>query len=284
MFRKMLLCSDLSPASEALVRCVLELKSVGMKEVVLAHVIYVVNTPGLEERLAAEARPGLERQKEILEDQGIRVTAAMPFGLPAHALADTAEEHDVSATLIGSHGKGVLQAATLGSVSASFLHQTRRPVLLAGNAALEEGSGAALCRALFTRVLFPTDFSETAEKTLDFVGKIARETSCPVTILNVVEAKAADPAEAQRREEAAQYLLEAKKRRLETQGAARVAIALLHGDPAAEILAFAGREHFSLIVLGGQGKGLIKEVFLGSVANQVARNAGVPVLFVPASP
>ena len=283
MFRKILLCSDLSPASEALVHCLLELKSAGMKEVVLAHVIYVVNTPGLEESLAAEARPDLERQKKMLEDQGLQVTAVIPFGLPAHTLAETAEEHDVSATLIGSHGKGVLQAAALGSVSAAFLHQTRRPVLLAGNASLGSGS-EAVCRALFTRVLFPTDFSETAEQALESLGKMALETNCHVTIMHVVDDKGADQAEAQRRKEAAQYLLEAKKRRLETLGAAEVAIALRHGDAAAEILALAGKEQFSLIVVGGQGKGLVKEVFLGSVANEVARHAGVPVLFVPASP
>jgi nucleotide-binding universal stress UspA family protein len=87
-----------------------------MEEAVLTHVIYVANTPGLEEMLAEESRPVLERQKKLLEAQGVKVTVEMPFGLTAHTLDETAEKHDVSGILIGSHGKGILQAATLGVV------------------------------------------------------------------------------------------------------------------------------------------------------------------------
>jgi len=284
MFKKMLLCTDLSPAADAIIHCVEELKCVGMEEVILTHVIYVANTPGLEEMLIEEARPVLERQKEALEARGVKATVEMPFGLPAHTLNETAEKHDVSAIVIGSHGKGILQATTLGSVSSKLLHQTRRPVLLARIALLEEGKCQAVCRKLFTRVLFPTDFSEAAERALDYLGKIALETGCPVTVLHVIEEKDEDPADAQRREEDARFLLEAKKRRLETLGASGVNIDLVKGKPSEEIIGRSKEGNFSIIVMGGQGKSLLKEVFLGSVANEVARFAEVPVLFVPAPP
>ena len=284
MFKKMLLCTDLSPAADAIIHCVEELKCVGMEEVILTHVIYVANTPGLEEMLIEEARPVLERQKEALEARGVKATVEMPFGLPAHALNETAEKHDVSAIVIGSHGKGILQATTLGSVSSKLLHQTRRPVLLARIALLEEGKCQAVCRKLFARVLFPTDFSEAAERALDYLGKIALETGCPVTVLHVIEEKDEDPADAQRREEDARFLLEAKKRRLETLGASGVNIDLVKGKPSEEIIGRSKEGNFSIIVMGGQGKSLLKEVFLGSVANEVARFAEVPVLFVPAPP
>jgi len=284
MFKKMLLCTDLSPAADAIIHCVEELKCVGMEEVILTHVIYVANTPGLEEMLIEEARPVLERQKEALEARGVKATVEMPFGLPAHTLNETAEKHDVSAIVIGSHGKGILQATTLGSVSSKLLHQTRRPVLLARIALLEEGKCQAVCRKLFARVLFPTDFSEAAERALDYLGKIALETGCPVTVLHVIEEKDEDPADAQRREEDARFLLEAKKRRLETLGASGVNIDLVKGKPSEEIIGRSKEGNFSIIVMGGQGKSLLKEVFLGSVANEVARFAEVPVLFVPAPP
>ncbi len=57
-----------------------------MEEVVLTHVIYVTNTPGLDETLAQEARPVLERQKNALETHGLKVTVEMPVGVPAHPL------------------------------------------------------------------------------------------------------------------------------------------------------------------------------------------------------
>ena len=281
MFRKILVCTDLSPASDALIQCVEELKSIGMEVVVLTHVIYVANTPGLEEMLTEEARPVLERQKETLEAQGVKVIVEMPFGLPAQTLNGTAEKHDVSAILIGSHGKGILQAATLGSVSAKLLHQTQRPVLLARIALLEEGKCEVVCRKMFARVLFPTDFSETAERALDYLGKIALETGCPVTVMYVIGEKDDDPAGAQRREEGARYLLEAKRMHLEALGVAEVTIDLVHGKSAEEIIGRAKEGGFTITVMGGQGKGFLKDVLLGSVANEVARHAGVPVLFIP---
>jgi len=282
MFRKMLVCTDLTPASEALIDCVEALKSIGTEEVVLTHVIQVVDPPGLDDVLMEDVTPGLERQKGRLEEQGLKVTLEMPFGLPARTLGETAEKHDVSAILIGSHGKGIIQAATLGSVSTQLLHQMRRPVFLARMDLLKEGKSGLVCRNMFDRVLFPTDFSETAERALDYLGKIALETRCPVTLMHVLAGKDEEPAELQRKEEDAHYLLEAKKRRLATLGAAQVTVDLAHGKPAEEIVARTKSGLFSIVVMGRQGKGLLRELLLGSTANEVARLAGVPLLFIPA--
>jgi len=281
MFRKILLCTDLTPASDALIDCVAALKEVGTKEVVLTHVVDVANTPGLDEMTVQDAEPVLERQKQELEKQGVKVELAIPLGVPARTLHEIAEKRDVSVILIGSHGKGMVQAATLGSVSAGLLHLTRRPVLLARTRLLEEGKEGTLCRRIFERVLLPTDFSETSERALDYVGKMALETRCPVTLMHAIEANPDDPADARAREEEAYYLLEAKKRRLQTLGAAQVVIDLVYGKAAQEIVARTGIGDFSLVVMGGQGKGFIEELFLGSTANEVARHAAAPLLFIP---
>lgn len=283
MFRKILVCTDLSPASDALIQCVEELKSIGLEEAVLTHVIYVANTPGLEEMLAEEARPAIERQKKILEDQGIRVIVEMPFGLPAHTLNETAERHDVSAILIGSHGKGILQSATLGSVTAKLLHQSRRPILLARIAILEGEKCHLACGKLFSKILFPSDFSETAERALEYLGKIAVETKSPVTLLHEYEDTHIDNESRQRLEDSGRFFAEAKKDRLKSRGVSEVTVELTFGDPAQEIIDRASKEDFSLIVMGSQGKGFVREVFLGSVSNKVAREAGLPVLLIPAT-
>jgi len=281
MFRKILVCTDLTPGSEALIHCVAVLKSIGTEEVILTHVIHVANTPGLEDILAQDGKPVLERQKKTLEEQGMKVTTEMPNGLPAETLAEIAEKHDVSAILIGSQGKGIIQAATLGSVSGKLLHQTKRPLFLARMDLLKEGNSEVICQRMFEKVLFPTDFSETAERALDYLGKIALETGCPITLMHVVAGKEDDPT-ARSHEEEALYLLEAKQRRLKTLGAAEVTIDLVHGKPAEEIISRSKNGAFSIVVMGGQGKGFMQELFLGSTANEVARHAGVPLLFVPA--
>lgn len=76
--------------------------------------------------------------------------------------------------------------------------------------------------------------------------------------------------------------LERMKYRLEQCGAAGVTTEIPYGSPTKVILERARSNAFSLIVMGSQGRGFIQEVFLGSVANNVARLAPLPVLFVPA--
>ena len=53
------------------------------------------------------------------------------------------------------------------------------------------------------------------------------------------------------------------------------------GNPIPAILKVLQKQDISLIVLGTQGKGFIKEIFLGSVAHNVARLAPCPVLLIP---
>ncbi|UFS69752.1 universal stress protein [Geomonas sp. RF6] len=276
MFRKILVCSDLSPASDALVRCVEELKTVGMKEIVLAHAI-----PYPEFPLRQEAHQALDRQVKMLGEHGVRVLVNIPSGPAGQILAETAESQEVSVIFIGSHGKGILRAAALGSVSNDLLHHARRPVLLARIALLEGDESLAVCRKIFSNILFATDFSDTAENALKYVGVIARETGAQVTLLHVLEPGGKDPAEERQAEEMAQYLLEAKRERVRGAGAADVTTALVKGNAEKEVAAVARKGRYSLIVMGFRGKGVVKEM-MGSVASEAARHAGVPVLFIPA--
>ena len=58
MIEKLLIGTDFSPASDGLISCVGEFKALGLRQAVLAHIIYVANTPGLagSHRLACEDR------------------------------------------------------------------------------------------------------------------------------------------------------------------------------------------------------------------------------------
>jgi len=275
MFRKILLCTDLSPASDALVQCVEELKRVGMEEVVLTHAIPYADAP-----LSDEARLALDRQRKMLVDQGVDVTLDIPAGPSAAMLAEEAERHDASVIFIGANGKGILQATALGSVSTEVLHKARRPVLLARMQLLGDGKSAAVCGNLFTKVLFPTDFSKTAEKALGYLATIVKETDVAVTLLHVMNEKH-DPEEGRYAEEAARYLLDAKKRRLGRAMDNQVTVQLLTGKATKEVVTFAQDGGFSFIVMGLKEESMIREMLMGSVAHEVARHAAVPVLFVP---
>mgnify|MGYP005835753193 CR=1 FL=1 len=51
-------------------------------------------------------------------------------GHPPEAILNAADEESCDAIVVGTHGKGFLSHAFLGSVSKAVLHRTRKPVLI----------------------------------------------------------------------------------------------------------------------------------------------------------
>ena len=82
-------------------------------------------------------------------------------------------------------------------------------------------------------------------------------------------------------EGAARQLLEQWKQRLLEAGVPVVHDRFDPGHPIPAILNVLKSKNISLIVMGTQGKGFIKELFLGSVAHNVSRLATCPVLLIP---
>lgn len=292
MFTKILVCVDPFTPNRKLLSCTAFLQQLGAAHVVLAHVI-VADTPGLDEMLIAQARPEMERQKKILEAAGLAVAIEMPVGYPPQALSDLAEKHDVSVIVIGTHGRGLIESMTLaasplGNVSAKLLQKSRRPVLLVRTAVPAKDEGTEECH-LFTHVLFPTDFSDTAEVALLYLEALVRTIHCPLTLLHVQEERPRSTLHPSRRAPEVERVNAARLHRLklwlENAGAPEVAMELIQGRTAGDqIVTMAKAKGCSLILMGTQGKGITREILLGSVAHQVARQADQPVLFVPMLP
>lgn len=285
MFEKILIASDLSPAADCLIQCAAELKALGLKQAVLAHVVYVANTPGLEDLLMEKAKPQLEHQQSLLERQGIEVTTVQELGIPADDLSDLADQHDVSAILIGSRGHGLARSA-LGSVSFKLLQIARRPVFLSRINVLGEGDQCriSVCLRPFENILFPTDFSDTSERAFAYLENICKESRPAVTLLHVLEDQHTTHLSRQAMEEQKSLdmrRLEEMKQHLDKLGSQAI-IEWVNGSPGEEIVNRARKGSFSLIVMGNQGKGFFREALFGSVANEVARSAEIPVLFIPA--
>ena len=288
MFKKILVCVDPYPPGNNLIFCAVSLKKLGAEEVVLAHVI--VDAPlGLDEMLITQARPELERQKQMLEEAGLPASIAMAAGSPAHALSDLAEKEDASVVIIGAQGRGLLESITLagnplGNVSAKLLHITRRPLLLIPGTLPAMESGREMSN-LFSHILYPTDFSDTAEIAFAYLETVVRATQCPVTMLHVQDQSRPAPHLGHRLKELQnldQLRLQRLQGWLKGLGAEDVRIDLAHGNPGDEIVKRAKGGGCSLILMGTQGKSITREILLGGVAHHVARHAALPVLFIPA--
>jgi universal stress protein A len=130
------------------------------------------------------------------------------------------------------------------------------------------------------RILVPLDFSGKSRQALRYAVPIAQKFSARVHLVHVLPAPGRTP-----KDELTRQRLAALKRLGETGAELlpprlRAGNAVLHGDPAVEILALAGRQDIDLIVLTTKGRSGLKRVLVGSTAERIMREARCPVMSV----
>jgi nucleotide-binding universal stress UspA family protein len=136
-------------------------------------------------------------------------------------------------------------------------------------------------------ILHPTDFSDRSQYAFELACRLARDSGARLIVLHVVQSppfithgemeKALQQAEGYRRE------LDDKLHNLRSpDSGVGMEYRLQDGEPVAEILRAAAECDCDLIVLGTHGRTGFRRLLLGSVAEQVLRRAGCPVLTVNA--
>ncbi|MFZ5450644.1 MAG: universal stress protein [Thermodesulfobacteriota bacterium] len=287
MFKTIVLATDLSPAWDEVIACAGEFKALGVSDIILTHVITVLFLGGLEGSIKAQARPKLEAQKASLEAQGVRVGIEMPTGLPAQSLNEVARCCGADLIVLGSHGKSVWREKVLGCVTCAVAHHAQYPTLLL-NVALKKGMAAGTCRLqatqLLRHVLLPTDFSGIADRAADYLEHLAPRGVSQATVLSALDVPGGEvypPGFQEMAEAKARESLQAAAERLRRAGVSQVHSQFDPGHPLPAILRVLESQDISLVVMGTQGKGFIKEIFLGSVAHNVSRLAPCPVLLIP---
>jgi nucleotide-binding universal stress UspA family protein len=289
MFKTIVLATDLSPAWDEIIACAGEFKALGCSQVILTHVTSVKLMAGMEGMLLSAARPKLEAQQQQLEAQGLQVTVETPMGLPAYSLNGIASRYCADLIVVGSHGQSLWREEVLGCFTCAVLHNSLYPVMLL-NVRLKLPGKAGSCEIshaeVLRHVLLPTDFSEISSRALEYVERLATKGLRQVTLLNALDVPGEDAFPPGYRDfaiGAARDILGQWKQRLLSAGVPMVNDHLEKGHPLPAILQVLKSQDISLIVMGTQGKGFIKEIFLGSVAHNVSRLAPCPVLLIPAA-
>ena len=147
---------------------------------------------------------------------------------------------------------------------------------------------------MYTKILYPTDFSDCSAKALKHIMKLTEAGTEEVVVLHVLDVRKVETAvsglvsigETERRyqdkllkqmESDAEKKLDEVKDKLENR-VMKVDIKIVTGIPFKEILELEKKMGISLIVLGSHGKSNIREMFLGSVSEKVIRKSKKPVL------
>jgi len=144
---------------------------------------------------------------------------------------------------------------------------------------------------MYRSILFPTDFSEMADKSLNAIVQLKGAGGRDVVMLHVVNRHIVDGlmrhgvldaqvAQWERKaREVAEESLTRMRKRLELKGFA-VKVMIETGYPANVILEVERRLRPSLIVVGSHGRSNIGGMLLGSVSDHVIRKSRCPVLVV----
>ena len=287
MFGKVLLATDLSPASDRVVEYLKTLRALDCREVILAHVIYVKHLVGLSDALRDEAAPRLDAQKAVLEAEGFKVSVETPVGVPGAEIARLALDTGCKAIVIGSHGHILARDIALGGVATDVVHRADFPVLVVRLQILAEEEPVC-CRVVSTDVLsyvlYATDFSDNAERAFQYVEEFARDGCRKMTLMHVQDVSRIRPHLEDRLQEFNEIdrsRLERMASRLRDLGAEVVDLQIPYGAPAKEIVDFVRANCPSVVVMGMHGRGFISDIFAGSVAHNVARLSQSPVLLIP---
>lgn len=131
-------------------------------------------------------------------------------------------------------------------------------------------------------ILFPTDFSSTADHALQVARSLARDHQAKLVLLNAV--MSAPAVEMYVPEMDLDSLSKEAQRHLE-EVAARITdvpveTIVHYGEPGGSIVVVAERVGADLIVVGTHGRSGVGRMLLGSVAEYVLRHAPCPVLTI----
>ena len=137
---------------------------------------------------------------------------------------------------------------------------------------------------MYTRILVTLENSRTDDIIIAHATALARHCKASLLLIHVADGFVArnieqlDLRESEEIRNDRQYLDDVAAR-LAAEGLAVDAV-LAIGDPAKEILAAAEREKCDLIAMGTHGHRFVKDIVLGSVANEVRHGSTVPVLLL----
>ncbi|MDX1438821.1 MAG: universal stress protein [Rubricoccaceae bacterium] len=196
-----------------------------------------------------------------------------------------AEANGVDLIVMGTHGRRGVRRFVLGSVAEEVVRLSQCPVFT-----VRHRDDMTTWR--IRRILAPTDFSPNARLATRHAAALAETYGAELTLLHVVNAAglpvASVPplgsielsAESIMARSNEILLREAQALRDEFGLGTDVHSFVRIGHPALDILDFMDENDSDLVVIGTHGRSGIRRLLMGSVAEQVVRNASCPVFTV----
>lgn len=281
MFKKVLFPVIMSEYTEQIIDCLSGLAKNGIKEVLLFHVLSIseMMSGNVNEKHDVSI---LEKWKGILEENGIRAEYLITSGIPWIEIIEMAEKKDFSFIVLGSHGNTFLNRMFLGSVTENVVHHSQKPVFIF-KLMQNPSNTAPFCIDIFRKVLFATDFSESSDRCIPYIGQMMNQTAQELDILHVQDSRNLSYVTDEQIAEfnrIDQERLDKLKAYFEKAGFKKVTTALRAGHSITEILKYEKESRATITILGRKGKSNVKEMLLGGVAETIIHRSVNPVFIV----
>lgn len=268
MFAHVLIAVDFSSATLRLIARLGAIRTLGVKEVTLVHVLSTRYPSAPAETHRAEYEDRL-RQIAGEIDPAITVHTRIETGEPGYALMQTAGAIGADLILAGKRGMSRWRELFLGSTALDLARLTDRPLWLEPIGPDGEPASTPPLRS----ILLATDCSDSAKPAEAMFMQLASAFE-RARAIHVV-ASSDDDEKRQETSDAEQALaaIAAEVDGLETT--------VVAGDPPVVIAQAADRDDIDLIVVGKRGRSSIQDLLLGSTAEAVCRRSQRSVLLAP---
>lgn len=245
---------------------------------------FAVENQRLREIHSAELAELYSIAAECRAHSTVNVTASLQYGPIADTLIGYAKRHNVDLIVMRSHARRGFARAWFGSVADALIRESGIPVLVVKApsvaTALEDGLA-------YKRILVPLDGSLLAEQSIEPAIALARINGASITLLKVITPRrkgngqlesSMGPAPATEVAQAQRYLNSCLGD-LERSVVVTRKVVIADDVPGA-ILETADAMEADLIAMSTRGRGAIKRVTSGSVADRVVREASVSTMVI----
>jgi len=300
MYNRMLVPLDGSETAEVVLPYAKEIAGQLGTEVVLLH----ISSPGMKdfqpmirtyvEHAAEKVQSVAATTQQGRPSKPLKVHGELVVGYPEEEILRYIDEKAIDLLLMASHGRSGRKRWTIGSVAERVLRSARIPALLVpagvpGQVPFDQWPTRSL--------IVPLDGSELAEAVLPHAQTLAGVTNAQVVLLRACEPPAmptyyspelseiplhwgqyAQQETARCKEVSTKYLASVEER-FRTAGMG-VRSEILVGKAADEIVSYASKTPYSLIVMATHGRSGVSRLVYGSVALSILVGVSNPILLI----
>ena len=305
MYKRMLVPLDGSELAEVVFGYAKELAGRLDLDLILLHVsgpkeqdLLPIHRAYIERAAESVKRQSMQVQERTKTEPGGKAVEAggeVVVGHPAEEILRYAEDNDIDIILLATHGRSGVKRWAIGSVADKVLRASKVPVWLVRASTLEEIVHDKWPNRM---MLVPLDGSKLAESVLTHVEALAKQRGaelCDVVLLRVCEPpiilsdypeaimelnweEHVEKEKAWAKQAGERYLAVVEKRLRDAGLNVRSEVVL--GRPIDEIIDYANKNPFNLIVLATHGRTGITRWAYGQVADKVLQRSQSPIFLV----